>query len=532
MALPVVRAVPLLLCMLTSCARAQGGGSQTEPMRATVVVTDRVLNTVSPLLFGDNIEWTNNGMGLWHPAEKRLDAGLVAELREVGITHLRYPGGTLSDYFDWRKSVGTERSPIPNPFARPKGKPEYPAFGVDEFLALCRELSVPATITLNAGTGSVEEAVAWVRYLTDRKAEVLDYTVGNEIYLAGENGGDVPELPINKTPDEYADFYLACREGVRSVDPNARVGAIAVRVVGNETPSQPGSWMETVLRRCGASADFIDIHHGYAPLLRRSPAPGVPELTDDEFAEAFMGAPRYVDETIDAVERDIAAYVPGDGANLRVHITEYGPLVYPFGSGDPISDLRWNRSITGAVYLAGLYHVMASHPRIESANHLPLVQDIFGALVGIRSPGPRTWRNAVFYVFRTYSRLAGTTMVATNVTSPAYSTRIAGFVPAMNDVPFVEAGAFRAADGRRLTVCLIDRSAVRPAEATLDPGRSATLERATVLAGDSCLAENTPERPDAVVPAAIAATQAQDRTVTLELPPHSLTVLEFELEKT
>jgi len=526
----VLLALPLVLPLLASCSRAQEAGAQAEPMRATVVVTDRALNTVSPLLFGDNIEWTNNGMGLWSPAEKRLDPKLVAELRDAGITHLRYPGGTLSDYFDWRRSVGAERMLIPNPFATPKGKPEYPAFGVDEFLALCRELDIPATITLNAGTGTVEEAIAWVRYLVERDARVLDYTVGNEIYLATETGGEVPELPIGKTPDEYADFYAACRDGIRELAPDARVGAIAVRTVANEQPSPAGSWMETVLRRCGASAEFIDIHHAYAPLLRRSPAPGVPELPDDEFAEAFMGAPLYVAETLEAVERDIAAFVPGGGAGLKVHITEYGPLVYPFGNGDPISDLRWNRSITGAVYLAGLYHAMLADARIESANHLPLVQDIFGALVGIRPPGPRTWRNAVFYVFRTYSRLAGTTMLATEVTSPTHSTRIAGFVPAMVDVRYVEAGAFRAADGSHLTVCVINRSAKRPAEVTLDAGASAAVERATVLAGDSYLAENTPDQPDSVVPADVATARGLGSSVAVTAPPHSLTVLEFELE--
>lgn len=530
MAMRVLRAVPVLFCLLASCARAQGAGKQAEPMKATVVVTDQVLNTVSPLLFGDNIEWTNSGMGLWRPNEGQFDADLVGELREVGITHLRYPGGTLSDYFDWRKSVGAERSPIPNPFATPKGKLEYPAFGVDEFLSLCRELDIPATITLNAGTGAVEEAVAWVRYLADRKAEVLDYTIGNEIYLATETGGEVPELPIGKTPDQYADFYLACREGIRALAPDVRVGAIAVRTVANGRPSPAGSWMETVLRRCGASADFVDIHHAYAPLLRRSPAPGVPELPDDEFAEAFMGAPLYVARTLEDVERDIAAFAPHGGANLRVHITEYGPLVYPSRGGDPVADLRWNRSITGAVYLAGLYHVMVANSRIESANHLPLVQDIFGALVGIRPPGPRTWRNAVFYVFHTYSRLAGTTMLATEVASPTYSTRIAGFVPAMADVAYVEAGAFRAVDGRHLTVCLINRSARRPAEVTLDLGTEAAVQHAMALAGDSYLAENTPDRPDAVVPADVPIARGLGSSMTVIAPPHSLTVLELRLK--
>ena len=71
-----------------------------ESYSATVRITDRVLNTVKPLLFGDNIEWTNDGMGFWLSKEKKLDEKLVAEVRAAGVTHLRYPGGTLSDYFE------------------------------------------------------------------------------------------------------------------------------------------------------------------------------------------------------------------------------------------------------------------------------------------------------------------------------------------------------------------------------------------------------------------------------------------------
>jgi alpha-L-arabinofuranosidase len=65
------------------------------------------------------------------------------------VTHLRYPGGSLSDYFDWRKAVGDTRQAQPNPFN--KGQVEPSAFGPDEFIALCRKLNIPGYVTLNAG---------------------------------------------------------------------------------------------------------------------------------------------------------------------------------------------------------------------------------------------------------------------------------------------------------------------------------------------------------------------------------------------
>ncbi len=77
-------------------------------------------------------------------------------------------------------------------------------------MALCRELKITATITLNAGTGTPEDAALWVEYFAGQGFDVASYAVGNEIYMADKND-PVKELPINKTPREYVDFFLQCK---------------------------------------------------------------------------------------------------------------------------------------------------------------------------------------------------------------------------------------------------------------------------------------------------------------------------------
>ena len=216
----------LATCLgLLICSRAiPDEADEPDAFSVSVRVTDKVLNTVKPLIFGDNIEWTNSGMGFWLPEEKEFDDSLVELLREAGTTHLRYPGGTLSDFFEWKKAVGEPRSPIPNPFSEPtKGQPEYPDFGPEEFMALCRRLNISATITLNAGTGSPEDAAGWVKYFRDQGFPVASYAVGNEIYMADKNE-PVRELPINKTPREYADFYLKCKAAIDASGPRYEAG--------------------------------------------------------------------------------------------------------------------------------------------------------------------------------------------------------------------------------------------------------------------------------------------------------------------
>ncbi len=492
-----------------------------ETYIATVRVTDSVVNTVKPLLFGDNIEWTNDGMGFWLAKEKRLDEKLIAEVRAAGVTHLRYPGGTLSDYFDWTKAIGDERQPIPNPFA--KGKPEDPRFGPGEFIDLCRRLDIPGTITLNAGTAKPEDAAGWVKYFLDQGFPVTAFAVGNEIYMAK------PPEPIVKTPEQYIDYYLRCREAIDKVAPGTKLGVIGLHDTGEFSLSQHKDWMEKILCALGDKISFIDVHNGYAPVARV--VPGDPKARvepDDEFAACLLGASVYVEENLRATKADLAKYAPCGGKNIEIHVTEYGPLVYPLGILQASEELPWNRSLAGALYQACLFNVFAREPQLTSANHLPLHQDVFGALVGVHSTlffGQKNWRNIVFHVFQMYSRMGGREVLDVEVQSPVYSTRAIGIVPCLRDVPFLDAAAYRTRDGQKLTLFLVNRDVRRAATVTLDLGKAAWRAGAmTTLKADSYKAENGPSQPDKVVP---ITSDLHDFT-SVQLSKHSLLRIDFD----
>ena len=69
----------------------------------------------------------------------------------------------------------------------------------------------------------------------------------------------------------------------------------------------------------------------------------------------------------------------------------------------------------------------------------------------------------------------------------------------MQDVPYVDAGGYRTADGQQLSLFLVNRSARRDAQVGVDPGfQPFTVESITTLTADTYLAENSPENPDNV----------------------------------
>lgn len=503
-----------------------------EPFTARVAVQERVLNTVNPLLFGDNIEWTNDGMGIWLRGEKKFDEALLEEIRAAGVTHLRYPGGTLSDFFHWHHAIGPNRRPIPNPFAEPKGRPDYPHFGPDEFMSLCRTLGIPGTITLNAGTGTADEAASWIKYLQDHQFPVTDYTLGNEIYMAKSLGEPVPDLPIDKNPQQYVDLYEQIKTAIDPVTPGVKLGVVGFYDPNQFSLSIYKDWMEVILGRLGGQAPFVDVHCGYYPILRGTLDPNAPLSSDDDYARCMMASSIFAENILAAIKNEIKTYAPHGGRPVSIHLTEYGPLVYPVRQDRAVEDVAWNRSLAGALYLASLYHVFFKDPVITSANHLPLCQDIFGALIGIRGeyPNRRHWRNIVFHVFQMYSRMQNRQVLAVAAEAPGFAIPAIGVVPEMKDVPSLDAAACRTPDGRALSLFLVNRDVYRTADVAVDPGSpSYAVQSLTTLTADSYKAENTPERPDAVVPRSRDDRPVPDENgrFQVSLPKHSLTEIQL-----
>lgn len=506
---------------LIGCSKSPIPIEATSPngISASVKVIDNVLNTVNPLIFGDNIEWVNDGMGVWIPKENRFDDSIIEEFRSLGITHLRYPGGTLSDYFDWYNAIGKDRKPITNPFKNYQR--EYPYFGPGEFIELCRKLGIPGTITFNAGTGKPEDAIRWAEYIKKSNFNVTAFTVGNEIYLAN------PSEPLAKTAEQYIDFYLKCKEGLDKVAPDIKLGVIGIHnskympIKGNR------NWMRDILIALSDKIDFIDVHNGYAPILRGVGLNPNKTYPDDDFALCFMGASVYVQKDIENVKQDLAKYAPEK--DIELHITEYGPLVYPLKKERAVEDVAWNRSLAGALYLACLYNVFLKEPELALANHLPLCQDIFGALIGIRGsyPNRKLWRNIVYYVFQSYSAMSGRDVLETVVQCPNYSVPQMGLISKLDNVPYIDVGAYKKKGGKELALFLINRSVKNNATVDIDPGFSCfKIDSITVLTADSYKDENSPNELNKVIP-----TKKSDDNpkytgaFNVKLPKHSLVIV-------
>jgi len=138
---------------------------------------------------------------------------VVSALREMKVPVLRWPGGCFADTYHWEDGIGPkhERPSIVNVFWG--GVTEDNSFGTHEFLNFCELIGTEPYLSVNVGSGTVQEARDWVDYVTSnhqspmtalRKKngreepwKVKFWGIGNENWGCG---GDM-------APDYYANIF-------------------------------------------------------------------------------------------------------------------------------------------------------------------------------------------------------------------------------------------------------------------------------------------------------------------------------------
>ena len=160
--------------------------------------------------------------------ERGFRQDVLGLLRELRMGVLRWPGGNFVSNYHWADGIGPRD-------ARPRrpelawGGEESNRFGTDEFLAYCAELGTDPYICLNMGTGTLDEALAWVEYCNgtrdtawaqrrreggkDEPWRVRYWGLGNEMYGDWQVGA--------LSADEYVRTATRWARAIRRIDPDA-----------------------------------------------------------------------------------------------------------------------------------------------------------------------------------------------------------------------------------------------------------------------------------------------------------------------
>ena len=138
---------------------------------------------------------------------------VINALKELQVPVVRWPGGCFADTYHWKDGIGlrAQRPSIVN--VHWGGVTEDNSFGTHEFLDFCELIGTEPYISINMGSGTVQEASEWVEYVTSSnespmtslrkkngRAEpwkVKYWGIGNETWGCGGN----------MTPEYAADLH-------------------------------------------------------------------------------------------------------------------------------------------------------------------------------------------------------------------------------------------------------------------------------------------------------------------------------------
>lgn len=256
-------------------------------------------------------------------------------LQQAGRTALRWPGGSTSDQYHWASDSSGNRT----------------------FMNLVTNLAAQSNsvITVNYGTGTSNEAAAWVGSINiTNHCGVRYWEIGNEIYGGWET--DSNSLPHD--PYTYAMRAAAYIQAMKNVDPTIKIGAVAVPGEDNftnyiaDTVTNPVTglthygWtpvMLTEFKNLGVYPDFL-IYHDYFEYTSR----GSNSSDSDPLLLQVSGNPTtvYSDwaSAAASLRQQISDYIGTPGTNIELCVTE--------NNSDSGAQGKQSTSVVNALYLA------------------------------------------------------------------------------------------------------------------------------------------------------------------------------------
>jgi alpha-N-arabinofuranosidase len=493
-----------------------------QPNKATLLIhADRPAGVINKNIYGQFAEHLGRLIygGLWVgedspiPNTRGLRNDVIAALKELHVPVLRWPGGCFADEYHWRDGIGPREQRPRRPNAS-WGGVDTNAFGTHEFLDLCEMLGAEPYINGNLGTGSPEEMMEWIEYMTSDS----DSTLAN---LRRRNGRDKPwKIPYfavgneawgcggEMRPQFYADEFRRYATFIKDYSGNH------VRKLAVGPHDEYYEWTEVLMSQAGKQMQGLSLHYYTLPTGDWSHKGSATEFGEGEWHSTLARALR-IEEFIEKHSAIMDKYDPQKRVGLMVD--EWGTWYDP-APGRDMGALFQQNTLRDAVVAGLSLNIFNRHSdRVQMANIAQMV-NVLQAMV--LTDKERMVLTPTYYVFRMYRVHQGATLIPVELSAPEYKTE-------QSSIPSLSASASRDAEGR-LHLSLVNLDPNRPAEiATTVAGANVKSVSGEVLTAPAMNAANTFERPNAVRPAQFSGYRLQGSQLTLSIPPKSVVMLEL-----
>ena len=486
-----------------------------------VIDAERVEGDIDPKLFGGFLEHLGRAIyeGIYDPAsslsdERGIRKDTLAALRELGATIIRYPGGNFLSGYHFLDAVGPkDKRPARRDLAW--RSTESNQFGPNEFIEYCRELKTEPMLGVNLGTGTIEEAGAFVEYCNApagsfygdlrvshgyRTPHAVEYwCLGNEM--------DGPWQIGHLEAEEYARKAREAAKIMHWHDPSLKL--ILCGSSHLNMPTFP-EWDRLSLETCWDQVDYLSLHHYTGNREEDTPSYLARAIDFEAHINNLTATLGYVKAKLRS-KHDV--YLSWDEWNVWYRARG--------GDGDWAEAphlLEEVYNLEDALVVAQWMNVFLRHSRVLKIACLAQLVNVIAPIL-TRPDG--LIKQSIFYPFQFFRQYAVGTALDVLVKSPTYETGQYG------SVPVLDVSASRDEASGKWAVFVVNRRMDGPEPVELDVRGMAASGPVQVLqlAGNDPKAANTFERPNAVAPTNLGPNALQNGKLSLTLPPMSFTVI-------
>ena len=470
--------------------------------------------------------WVGEGSSI--PNTKGYRNDVLQALRDIDIPVMRWPGGCFADEYHWMDGIGPKEN-------RPRmvnnnwgGTVEDNSFGTHEFLNLCELLGCEPYVSMNIGSGSVQETAQWVEYMTAKDGpmaklrkqngreepwKVKYIGVGNESWGCGGS----------MRPEYYSDLFRRYATYCREFSGNK------LYKIASGASDYDYDWTETLMKQVGTRMSGLSLHY-YTCYTWSGSKGSATNFDEDKYywaiAKCGVGIEEILKKHIGIMDRYDAK------GKVDLLVDEWGTW-WDEEPGTIKGHLYQQNTMRDAMVAAFSLNTFHQYTKRVKMTNIAQVANVLQSMVLTKDD--KMVLTPTYYVFKMYKNNMGAVNIPLDVTCETFKAENERRQDPERVSKYVSCSASKSADGT-ININLANADLSNGREVTIDLGeefksssssKSSSVQGATILTSKDMKDHNTFDSPNQVKPADFKDFKLKDGKLTVKMPKMSIVCLKI-----